>query len=102
MSWKGYYVFNEKQYEMTFKNFQAKPIPEGDIHGDGEDEVGTFRFSGNFSADAKQVRFVKQYYGGETHSICYEGDVQVNPPTISGHWGYFPGSKFDQFKIIYQ
>lgn len=44
MSWKGYYVYEGKQYEMNFKNFHIQPVPEGAIHGDGEDEVGTFRF----------------------------------------------------------
>ncbi len=102
MSWKGYYVYDGKQYQMNFKNFHAQPVPEGGIHGDGEDEVGTFRFSGNFSSDSKQVKFVKQYFGTATHSIYYEGDVQVIPPLISGHWGYQPGNKFDSFKITYQ
>lgn len=44
---------------MNFANFNAIPVPGGPIKGDGQDTVGSFKFSGSFSNDAKMVRFKK-------------------------------------------
>lgn len=73
---------------MNFKTFNAIPSPGGPINGDGEDTVGTFRFEGNFSNDAQQVKFRKQYFGKANHAIFYQGFVSLNPPIIRGNWGF--------------
>lgn len=87
---------------MKFTDFQAQPVPNGVITGKGEDGIATFNFSGGFSPDAKQVRFVKQYYGKHVHAIYYQGDVQLNPPTITGFWGFAPGAQDGKFTLAFK
>ena len=98
-SWQGYYEQFGTQHPVNFKNFKANPSPGGPIQGDGQDEVGTFNFNGTFNNNATKVRFVKQYYGQANHAIYYEGDVNPNPPTISGIWGFNQGGQDGKFKI---
>lgn len=82
--WQGYYEQQGSKQPMKFTNFQANPIPGGNINGSGSDEVGQFMFSGTFNNDATKVRFEKKY---QTHSVFYQGDVvSVAPPTIRGTW----------------
>ena len=100
--WTGYYEQFGKQSPMQFKNFQAKPQPAGPIGGDGVDEVGSFKFQGSFNNDATKVRFVKQYYQNATHAIYYQGNVTLNPPTITGYWGFQPGGQDGKFAIAYK
>ena len=71
---------------MDFSKFAANPAPGGPIGGEGEDEVGQFKFHGSFSSDGTKVRFVKEYIG--KHSIYYLGSVSTNPPVIEGQWGF--------------
>lgn len=87
---------------MKFQDFQAQPVPYGPITGKGEDGVATFNFNGGFSPDAKQVRFVKQYYGKQNHAIYYQGDVIMNPPTITGFWGFSAGAQNGKFTLVFK
>ena len=56
---------------MKFANFQANPTPGGAIYGNGQDEIGTFKFEGSFNNNAHKVRFTKQYFGNADHAIFY-------------------------------
>jgi len=38
--WTGHYVQFGKKSTMTFKNFYITPVPQGNIRGGGQDEVG--------------------------------------------------------------
>ncbi len=82
---------------MNFSNFQANPTPGGPIAGNGEDTVGTFNFSGNFSNDGQQVKFKKQYTGKSNHAIFYQGFVTLNPACINGFWGFKEGQQNGKF-----
>ena len=45
--WKGYYVYCEIQYPMTFSSlFFNSAAAEGTINGQGSDEVGAFIIQG--------------------------------------------------------
>lgn len=97
--WTGWYLQDGIQQPMNFQDFRANPQPAGPIQGKGEDKVGTFQFEGSFNNDATKVRFKKQYYGQATHAIYYEGDVLLNPPTITGYWGFSAGGQDGKFQI---
>lgn len=101
-SWKGWYEQFGQQHPVNFTSFKANPAPSAPIGGAGTDEVGGFEFSGTFSPDGKQVRFVKKYVTHANHSIYYQGDVQPNPPTIRGCWGFQPGNQDGKFEIAYK
>lgn len=97
--WHGYYEQYGKQHEMKFNNFITNRKPGGSISGGGTDDAGLFQFHGSFSGDASKVKFEKKY---QKHSIYYEGDVQANPPVITGWWGAWPGQHDGKFRIEYK
>ena len=97
MGWEGHYRQFEKDHPMDFSAFKANPSPGGPIEGEGQDEVGNFRFEGSFNNDGTKVRFVKEYIG--KHKIYYLGNVTMNPPTIVGKWGFTAEKPEDDFKL---
>ena len=101
MSWKGYYQQggSHEKHPMDFSKFQATPQPGGKISGAGHDEVGEFRFAGQFKTNTPEVEFVKEYIG--KHKIFYKGTVTLNPPVIVGKWGFNEQKPEDDFKLWY-
>ena len=100
MSWTGWYKQFGTEHQMDFSKFQANPSPGGPIGGEGEDEVGPFRFEGSFSNDGTRVRFIKEYIG--KHKIYYMGNVSADPPVIEGQWGWSGDEPQDDFKLWWE
>ena len=49
--WSGWYAYLGSQYEMKFSSFCVAPVPGYAIEGEGEDEVGKFKFEDMGSED---------------------------------------------------
>jgi hypothetical protein len=56
----------------------------GRIDGEGRDIIGPFTFTGEYD-ESGAVRMVKQYHGGRTHRVFYQG-IYDGEGTIFGEW----------------
>lgn len=90
--WVGYYLYAaggaRHRMELTL-NFK-----EGLVSGDGFDDVGPFLLHGAYSAETREVRWVKNYPG--SHNVFYRGFREGK-----GIWGVWeiPPSARGGFKI---
>ncbi|KAL7625358.1 hypothetical protein AAE478_004574 [Parahypoxylon ruwenzoriense] len=83
--WAGLYTYPETKTDGE-SDFTVYADREGDkfkIHGEGQDKVGPFSFSGHVDSDAK-VKFKKSY---ATYSWQYSGSIDRETNMMHGRWG---------------
>ncbi len=68
--WVGFYQYTgHKQYQ--FPMAMKLGFGNGQMNGEGEDEIGPFFISGHYSEIEKECLFVKAYVGA--HTVNYRG-----------------------------
>ncbi len=66
--WTGFYNYqpgerHRMRLSLTFAN--------GNVHGDGTDDIGTFCIRGRYDAASKECHWIKSYMGA--HDVFYRG-----------------------------
>jgi len=82
--WTGFYVYahSAERHEMMI----MLDFMQGNISGDGSDDIGTFTFDGTYNLSSMTCQFIKHY---RAHSIDYHGHIDENG--IWGKWYFMPG-----------
>ena len=66
-------------------NFKHWTITDGQITSEGDDTVGEFKITGNFT-EGNKFKFEKRYEG--SHSIYYSGETNIAQTVFKGCWKF--------------
>ena len=80
VEWTGHFEQFGAKTDMKFQDMTI--TGEGQIHGGGKDDIGTFNLKGHINGTGA-IEFVKAYVGA--HSVNYKGHLDENG-TIKGTW----------------
>lgn len=94
--WEGFYCYSNspQQHKMSISlNFSNLKVS-----GSGTDDVGSFKWNGNYNLEDFKIKMVKTY---PTHPINYKGDIDEN-----GIWGMWDNpedlSFFDEYSPAFK
>ena len=79
-AWRGFYVYGggETRHPMSLH----LKFHEGNVTGDGDDDIGPFLIRGHYVLETLEVYWTKAYLG--KHSVYYRGFGE--PARIWGTW----------------
>jgi hypothetical protein len=89
--WTGFYVYyhSQERHEMLL----MLDFINGNISGNGHDDVGAFTFEGHYDLTSMTCRFMKHY---STHQIDYHGQIDENGIWGKWYYVYYPGMGIDE------
>ena len=87
--WKGFYLQQMTDQADQHPMAMILNFKNGKVDGSGSDEVGAFRWYGEYDVAQSTCRMIKQYDG--RHAVAYDGRADDNG--IYGTWYLSPSWK---------
>lgn len=85
--WSGYYTYGPANSKHRM-HLQLVFAPDGNVSGDGIDDIALFTIDGVFDIATNQARWTKSYVG--MHSVDYHGFYDQR--SICGNWTLMMGT----------